>query len=183
MKQWFLKIGRSLLGFVLACLVLLNTGGYWMVYQGLDAYLYLQHQQGMPNTAGNDAKANPLSLTFAKADLAGPNKPLTWIEEQEFRYNGGMYDVHERQESPDSVTFLVERDRAEERLEALFFGEKGTNQKPVAGLGWVHLVIVKGLCHEPTHLLCFQPSWQKHTCYARINANHQPQPHTPPPAV
>ncbi len=165
----------------LAMLVLLNGAGFLVIYKSLDIYLYYQHQQAQ--IASVKEKEKLITLSFETRYVKQEGKNFTWVEEAEFRYQGRMYDVQHRHKGKDSITFLVERDRAEERLESLVFGNKRDNNQPLASLGWVHLIIVEGLCQGQDLEPNFKFRWQEHAPFLKVATNQFNQPHTPPPAV
>jgi hypothetical protein len=57
-------------------------------------------------------------LVFRTSSLGNDTPPVQWLEEDEFRYAGGMYDVVRSYTSGDSTYFLCINDVQEERLSA-----------------------------------------------------------------
>lgn len=136
----------------LGLLVLFNTGGYWLIYYTFDAYLYYQHKQALAEAGNAETEASYQTLTFTKAYLEDPGPAFEWKEAYEFRYQGRMYDIHKRSVKGDSVSLLVEHDKAEERLHKAFNRQEQPdrpNQK-AALLGWVKLIIQQGYTVQQT---------------------------------
>jgi len=95
-----------------------------------------------------------------------------------------MYDIHKRSVKGDSVSLLVEHDKAEERLHKAFNRQEQPdrpNQK-AASLGWVKLIIQQGYTVQQTTASAY-PAF--HTLMAVYKAQpfHTPNPPVlPPPA-
>ncbi len=54
---------------------------------------------------------------FALGDASRKDAPLQWIDEQEFRYEGALYDVIRTVEKSGQRYLVAYRDREEERME------------------------------------------------------------------
>lgn len=171
---------RQVVWGILAILVLFNTAGFWVIYKGLDAYLYYQHLENKKAKATADE--NLITLSLPRDVVKQEKGNFTWVEEEEFRYKDRMYDVHRRTQTPDSVRFRVERDRAEERLAAILLHKKQKNDHAQASLGWVHLVIVEGLVENPLKLDKHIPGFRVESLYRRYSSSIYAKPLTPPPA-
>lgn len=55
-------------------------------------------------------KHHLIKFTFSKFDLTNKNISLQFIKKDEFRYNNQMYDIVEKIESKDSVTYVCYHD-------------------------------------------------------------------------
>lgn len=165
---------------LLAGLVLFNTAGFWAVYKGLDAYLYYEHLQAKKAGIHDSNKLVTLSLDRELVKAEGAD--FTWVEDKEFRYQGRMYDVHSRTRSKDTITFRVERDRAEERLAAILLGKKQDNRPHEASLGWVKLLITQAIGNEGLALNRYTPGFELLSLFTLTPLLATPIPENPPPA-
>ena len=94
-------------------LYLHNFAGY------LAVFFILQHrtQNEMRNRIAAEIPDGQLTLLVFHVDLLKQGSDLfQWIEENEFRHDGAMYDVVRTRVAGDSAYFLCTRDTDEERL-------------------------------------------------------------------
>ncbi len=110
--------GKKLFTFLLiAVFMLSNTIGVIVVYQQIKFY----HKQ----TIREQIKQNNFTqvieiLRFSKRDLRDNSIKIEFIEKNEFRFDGKLYDIISYWETDDSVFYKCINDTREEELEVLF---------------------------------------------------------------
>ena len=108
---------------ILAVVFIFNVFGYLAAYLALDQYYYHTNLKAKKEDGDHLKK-----LAFAKNVYNKAPAGFQWMEKKEFRYKGKMYDVLDKEVSRDSVVFMVERDKAEERLMTAFIDYQLRNQ-------------------------------------------------------
>lgn len=104
---------KKLLAYIVLILFTYNLAGYYVVFKGWQKGIRSQIKEQIRH----DSKLSDIEvLTFSKADLKQKRIALEWEKEDEFRFNGNMYDVVSRNESSDSITFTCINDRKEKKL-------------------------------------------------------------------
>jgi len=171
---------------LLVVLLFINSGGYLWVYWTADAWLYQVHISRVQGEAEYEEESLEV-LSFSKAFLAGESEKLEWVEEKEFRFEGRMYDVFEKEVLQDSVRFYVERDHAEEGLNTAFKqthereATKASKQQNSNLLGWLKLIIQNARCQKPVKLTLNRPPQPFNIPYLVVLVNNSIQVETPPP--
>ncbi len=146
-KQLFHKVTiLQAFSFLLLVAFVFNTGGYWLLYWGMNQHYYQKHL--ILEKYGQYDEETLEVLTFAKERLRNEKVGLEWEEKKEFAYKGGMYDVVKKTHKEDSVQFLVKRDHEEEKLQKWAANVKqnqdnATKQQDLGLLGWFKLVITQ----------------------------------------
>lgn len=146
------KILIKSFSFFLTCILLLNTSGHWLLYWAFSHYQYQAHLNQLKEKAYQEEELE--ILKFAKADLKENSTGLEWLEEKEFRYQGGLYDVVEAKDLKDSVSYKVKRDFEEEEMAKNMkkWGLLSENQPVKENPGmvsWVKLIIQQAKLASP----------------------------------
>ncbi len=111
------SISNKIIAVTIGLFLILSSGGYVFIYQQLITinriYVYA--------SIGNDVfDEEVLILSFQKSDVESGNISFQWINKNEFRYHGKMYDIVESAEINDSIFFYVYCDNTENLLENNF---------------------------------------------------------------
>lgn len=91
--------------------------GIILVYNQIKLY----HKKSIRNSI-NELKNSSLVVTISlsKKDLSETKLDITFIEKDEFKLNGRMYDIIETTETDDSIFYQCINDYEEEKLELAF---------------------------------------------------------------
>lgn len=81
----------------------------------------------------NDDVKNLETITVPQSYTEGVNPNFVMIDAREFRYNGMMYDIVERKEQGDSITYVCVRDSKEEKMLGHFAKKSNTGTANVRG--------------------------------------------------
>lgn len=118
---------RKLITFIVILTFLLsNSIGVVIVYQQIKFY----HKR----TIREQIKKNNFSqvielLSFSKKDLKDKSILIEFIEKNEFRFKGKLYDIISTQETEDSIFYKCINDTKEEELETVFVNYVVNNEQ------------------------------------------------------
>lgn len=115
----------NLLPFLLISLLLYNSFGYIFVHIYHVALVKSEVLKSIEDYFYEDQQT---ILVFSKNDLAAVRAGIERIDEKEFRYKGGMYDIVNKEIKNDSVYFYCVFDEKEIFLISLFTEQFKENQ-------------------------------------------------------
>ena len=111
------SISNKIIAVAIGLLLILSSGGYVFIYQQLITINRIYVYTSIGKDVFDD---EALILSFQKSDIESGNISLQWINKNEFRYHGKMYDIVESAEIKDSIFFHVYCDNTENLLESNF---------------------------------------------------------------
>jgi hypothetical protein len=104
---------KRLIVSIFLLLYVYNFAGYLAVF----SVLQYQVRKDMKLKLKESVPQSELILvTFHTASLEGGLYPIQWVDQNEFRYNGGMYDIVRSHTSEDTTYFQCVNDVQEEVL-------------------------------------------------------------------
>ncbi len=122
---------KKIVSFTAVILLLFNTGGYIIIYQQL---IILNRYNIQSEIENDEINEELMQLSFKKSDMENGNIDFNWKHKREFRYNGEMYDVVEKTETQDSISFYCYRDIKEKKYEENFdkhYENENGNEKQI----------------------------------------------------
>lgn len=120
------KTLKKLLRLLLTCLLLYNSFGYFIVH----IYRVTEVKSDvLKSIKEHSYEQNLTVLVFSKDELTAGTSGIDRIDEKEFRYNGGMYDIVKEEIKDDSVYFYCIFDEKESLLDFIFTEHFEKNQE------------------------------------------------------
>lgn len=112
-----MKSFRSIAMLLILTILFANYSGMILVYHQLKIY----HKKLVRNSV-NELRNSSLVVTISlsKKDLYENKLDFKFIEKDEFRLNGKMYDIIESSETTDSIFYNCINDSEEEKMELAF---------------------------------------------------------------
>lgn len=86
-------------------------------------------------------------LTFSLAQINSKTINFKWVEEDEFEFNGNMYDVKKKSVSGDTLTLICYLDQKENLLNSLLYSLIHNNKKEAANSN-ANFTLLLGLYFE-----------------------------------
>ncbi len=108
---------RRLLSIFLISALLFNIFGYYFTIQIIQKGYKKQFRKHIRYNANDE---NTEMLVISDAIIQQRNSPFKWMEEDEFRYYGKMYDIVKSEKQGDTNIFYCVNDKNEEKLLARF---------------------------------------------------------------
>lgn len=108
---------RRLLSILLISALLFNIFGYYFTFQIIQQGYKKQFRKHISCSANSE---NTEILVISDAEIRQHNSPFKWMEEDEFRYYGKMYDIVKSEKKGDQNIFYCVNDKNEEKLMARF---------------------------------------------------------------
>lgn len=108
---------RRLLSIFLISALLFNIFGYFFTFRIIQKGYKKQFRKHISSNANEE---NTEILVISDAVIQQRNSPFKWMEEDEFRYYGKMYDIVKSEKKGDQNIFYCVNDKNEEKLMARF---------------------------------------------------------------
>jgi hypothetical protein len=108
---------KKIISLTAVILLLFNTGGYIIIYQQL---IFLNRNDIQTKIANDEINEDLILLSFKKSDIQNGKIDFRWKHSKEFKYKSDMYDVVEKSETKDSISFFCYRDIKEKKYEESF---------------------------------------------------------------
>ena len=166
---------RKLLSVILLILILLNSAGIFIYFQG---YRY-HFRNTLKNSRLHYKNTQLVQLTFDENTV----KQIRWIEkDREFIHNGIMYDIIETKTINGAITFFCYEDKKETELLAAI-SDIMQNDKSNSLLHTVinHLLHLLYFDFYNTHRYYANSAPIHAAAYIFISKSHQSEPPAPPP--
>ncbi len=96
---------------MLLILILFQTAGTLLLY----IFLVNSNADHIRNIIFKDEK-KLISLKFSKNDISSGAMKLNFKHTKEFSFNGNMYDIKNKHETSDSITYVCYQDKREDEL-------------------------------------------------------------------
>lgn len=173
---------------VLIGAMLLNAGGLLIAFQVYKLHHYHQTIQRLQN---QEDLENLDRMAFANDYLENPDDRFEWVKAHEFRFQGEMYDIAERQEQGDSTIFFVERDHKEEKAEQVMKAQLNKSRQSAQfplSTSSPYKQVVKNILTQlfiEGQLQLPSPQFSPKTYFTILSdhENREEQPPTPPPCM
>jgi hypothetical protein len=104
---------RRCIAYLFLFLYLYNLAGYLAVFSVRQNLVRSEIKKMLKESV---PPSELIQLAFHSATLEAGGYPIQWIEDHEFRYAGGMYDIVRSRSTADSTYFLCVNDVQEEQL-------------------------------------------------------------------
>lgn len=108
---------RKLLSIILISALLFNVFGYYFTFIIIQKGYKKQFRK---HISYNTSTENTEILIISDAEIHQHNSPFKWMEEDEFRYHGKMYDIVKSEKQGDNNIFHCVNDKNEEKLLARY---------------------------------------------------------------
>jgi hypothetical protein len=173
---------KKITAILLASLIIFDSCGYVFIYLELSSFF-----KSDALTRINDFIPDKELeiLTFAVSDLNHSRQDLQFLEHNEIRYRGSMYDIFKTEYKSDSVFFYCLNDKKESYLEQAFskYIESKTNESskniPISNI--LHNIIKTALAPVNFNEYHYQSSIKFITVIQEIIPQFSKDIPTPPP--
>jgi len=108
---------RRLLSILLVSAFLFNGFGYYLTYRIIEKGYKKHFRQ---HIKFNSTTENTEVLVISDTEIQSKNSPFKWMEEDEFRYHGKMYDIIKSEKQGNNNIFYCVNDKNEELLLSRF---------------------------------------------------------------